>query len=398
MKRVAVLGGGPAGSLAAERLASAGLPTILLDEKLAWEKPCGGGLTYKAYSQYPFLLENDTPKRIVTKTTLCSASADTIEMTLQQPLLIYSRFDLNRMLLARAERAGARIEKERVLGIEHTSAGWKVRTRSGILTADYCVLATGARNPLRDVGTKLTPADTMSTLGYYVPSAQEHVEICFLPGLEGYIWVFPRACHLSVGICGKGEPAHELRTRLEGFMREREIPLKDASFYSHLLPSLESPSWPENRVSGDGWCAVGDAAGLVDPITGEGLYYAIRSGNLAADVILDERHEPAAKAHAYRELLRRDFAADLEFGAVLAKRFFLDRFLFGTVPARMIQLTRRSPSFAAIVQDLFSGTQPYLDLKRRLLANMNGTVQDIIVNFILGHLFPSAARAGITQP
>ena len=51
MKTVAVLGGGPAGSSAAERLARAGLRTIIIDEKLAWEKPCGGGITYKAYSQ-----------------------------------------------------------------------------------------------------------------------------------------------------------------------------------------------------------------------------------------------------------------------------------------------------------------------------------------------------------
>ena len=65
MKTVAVLGGGPAGAFAAERLARSGLHTRLFDEKLAWEKPCGGGLTYKAYHQYPFLIENDTPKRLV---------------------------------------------------------------------------------------------------------------------------------------------------------------------------------------------------------------------------------------------------------------------------------------------------------------------------------------------
>ena len=53
MKRVAILGGGPAGAFAAEQLASAGLGVLVFDEKLAWEKPCGGGLTYKAYSQYP---------------------------------------------------------------------------------------------------------------------------------------------------------------------------------------------------------------------------------------------------------------------------------------------------------------------------------------------------------
>ena len=63
MKTVAVLGGGPAGSFAAERLAQAGLKTVLFDEKLAWEKPCGGGLTYKAYSEYPFLSRIRRPKK-----------------------------------------------------------------------------------------------------------------------------------------------------------------------------------------------------------------------------------------------------------------------------------------------------------------------------------------------
>ena len=58
MKRVAILGGGPAGAFAAEQLASGGLQVRLFDEKLAWEKPCGGGLTYKAYNRYPFLVHN----------------------------------------------------------------------------------------------------------------------------------------------------------------------------------------------------------------------------------------------------------------------------------------------------------------------------------------------------
>ena len=68
IQSVAILGGGPAGAFAAERLASAGLSVRVFDEKLAWEKPCGGGLTHKAYSQYPFLIENSTPKRFVTET------------------------------------------------------------------------------------------------------------------------------------------------------------------------------------------------------------------------------------------------------------------------------------------------------------------------------------------
>jgi len=389
MKKVAVLGGGPAGAFAAERLARAGVETVVLDEKLAWEKPCGGGLTYKAYSRYPFLMENSVPKRIVSETCLAAPRAGAVKMDLGKPLLIYSRMDLNRMLLDRAADAGAQLEKTRVLGIERGGRGWRLKTRHGVLDADFCIVATGARNSLRNVGTEWTAADTMYALGYFVPSAQDHIDIQFLSNLEGYIWVFPRCGHLSVGICGKGEPAHSLRARLERYMNEKGISYKDASFYGHMLPSLEHSGWKNNRLAGEGWLAVGDAGGLVDPITGEGLYYAMRSGDLASQVVLSDTHSLAERAQAYRSLVRRDFMADLEFGATLAKRVFLGRFLFSTVPARMIDFIRRSPRFQSLIEDLFAGTQPYLDLKGRLLKNLNGTLQEVIMNLCLQRVIPA---------
>ena len=391
MKRVAILGGGPAGAFAAERLASAGLDVLVFDEKLAWEKPCGGGLTYKAYSQYPFLIENSTPKRLITETILAAPHGGEVSLKLDDPLLIYSRLDLNRMLLERAERAGAQIEKARVLEMSRYGRGWRLRTSSGTAHADFCIVATGARNALPEVGTKLTPEDTMPALGYYVPGDQTHIDIQFLPRLEGYIWVFPRCGHLSVGICGKGEPASSLRKRLEQYLTQRGMAWKGAAFYSHLLPSLDAASWRKNRVAGEGWMAVGDAAGLVDPVTGEGLYYAIRSADLAARALLSEVGEAAAKVGQYRQSLRRDFAADLEFGSRLAKRVFLGRFLFGSVPARMVQFTRRSPRFSAIIQDLFAGKQPYLGLKRRLLENLNGSLYDIGMSLGFSRLVPRKA-------
>jgi len=391
MKRVAILGGGPAGAFAAEKLASAGLGVVLMDEKLAWEKPCGGGLTFKAYSQYPFLLDNPTPKRFVRETVLAAPDAGAVTLRLGDPLLIYSRFDLNRMLLERAERAGAQIEKVRVTGMERRGDGWALRTPAGAVDADYCIVATGARNPLRDVGTQLAATDAMSALGYYIPGEQERIDIQFLPGLEGYIWVFPRCGHLSVGICGKGEPAARLRQRLERYLAEHGISWKGATFYSHLLPALDTKSWKRNRVAGDGWMAVGDAAGLVDPVTGEGLYYAIRSADLAAQSLLADV-APAENTERYRKLLRRDFAADLEFGSRLAKRVFLGRFLLGSVPQRMVQFTRRSPRFADIMQDLFAGRQPYLGLKKRLMQNLNGSLYDIAMSFGFSRIVPRAAK------
>jgi geranylgeranyl reductase family protein len=391
MKRVAILGGGPAGAFAAEQLSAAGLDTVVFDEKLAWEKPCGGGLTFKAYQQYPFLIDNNTPKKLIGETVLAAPNAGDVTVRLRKPILIYSRFDLNRMLLERAERAGARIEKARVTEMVRSGARWHLKTKSGTLDADFCIVATGARNPLRDVGTELTQSDAMSALGYYVPGEREQIDIQFLDKLEGYIWVFPRCGHLSVGICGKGEPAQSLRKRLEAYMVEKGISWKHGSFFSHLLPSLETASWKRNRVAGDGWMAVGDAAGLVDPITGEGLYYAIRSADLAAKALLSEISDLAGQA--YRRMLRRDFAADLEFGSRLAKRVFFGRFLFGSVPGRMVQFTRSSPKFAGIMQDLFAGTQSYLGLKRRLIENLNGSLLEIAMNASLHRLVPGRVRA-----
>jgi hypothetical protein len=80
-------------------------------------------------------------------------------------------------------------------------------------------------------------------------------------------------------------------------------------------------------------------------------------------------------------LLRRDFAADLELGSRLAKRFFLGRFLLGAVTDRVVQFTRRSEHFSTIMQDLFSGQQGYLGLKRRLYRNVNRSLREILLSF-----------------
>lgn len=393
MKRVAVLGGGPAGATAAERLAAAGLDTVVIDEKLAWEKPCGGGITYKAYSQYPFLIDNAAPKRIVNETYLGTKRTGSVRLDLTRPLVVYSRYELNRLLLDRASNAGAQIEKARVLGITRRSGEWILRTSAGTLQADYCIVAMGARNPFREVGTEWTAGDTMCAMGYFAPADQAHIDIEFFPRFEGYIWVFPREGHVSAGICGKGMPSQEMRARLERYMREKGLPVEGSRFYGHVLPSLEKPAWSGNRVAGDGWMAVGDAAGLVDPVTGEGLYYAVRSGDLAARLLAEDRYAAAERPSAYAELLRHDFTRDLELASRLSKRLFLGKFVYRDVPARIIEFMRRSPTMCELMEDLFAGTQNYLELKGRLHRSLNGTLHELLMSFLFRRLIPSANQA-----
>jgi flavin-dependent dehydrogenase len=362
--------------MAAERLAAAGFRTVLLDEKLAWEKPCGGGVTWKAYHRYPFLQQ--AASHTVSTTWLHADGTAPLRIDLEKPLLIFSRRELNQILLDRAAAGGAELLAHRVTGIDRHGPAWRITTRSGpAVTADFLVVATGARNPLRQVGTAWTAADSMVALGYYIPSAQAHIDLRFFAGLEGYIWVFPRNGHLSAGICGKQEAAAALRQRLEHYLSGRGICFKDARFYAHMLPSLAPGSWAENRLAGPGWLAVGDAAGLVDPVTGEGIYYAMRSGDLAGQLLAAGRPEEYAAA------VRAEFVDDLAYAATLARRVYLGRFCGGANTTRLLQFVRRSRRVHGILQELFAGTISYRDLRTRIRGNFPSTLAEIAVNSFL---------------
>lgn len=106
MAEIIIVGGGPSGAMCGEQLARAGNSVHIFDEHLAWEKPCGGGLTYKATQCFPFLLENDHPKKLIREVELVSAEDQRAKLHLKHPIVIYSRRVLNGLLLDRAREAG----------------------------------------------------------------------------------------------------------------------------------------------------------------------------------------------------------------------------------------------------------------------------------------------------
>src|SRR5215469_15213726 len=105
-KPIAIIGGGPAGAFAAAELASAGRDVLLFDEKLAWEKPCGGGLTPKAIARWPFLGDALVERNWITHCELIAPSGRRTCFPLDQPIAIFSRLTLNGLLLERAAAAG----------------------------------------------------------------------------------------------------------------------------------------------------------------------------------------------------------------------------------------------------------------------------------------------------
>jgi len=131
---IAIVGGGPAGAFAGELLAAGGKDVLLFDEKLAWEKPCGGGLTHKALIQYPFLGEARTESKFIVHCELLSPAGRRARFRLRYPLAIFSRFTLNGLLLERALRTGVKLRKERVTRISGAPRDWHLTTPN----AKYC--------------------------------------------------------------------------------------------------------------------------------------------------------------------------------------------------------------------------------------------------------------------
>jgi len=376
-KQIAIVGGGPAGAFAAEQVARAGHQVTLFDEKLTWEKPCGGGLTDKAIARWPFLREVDVERNWITDCELIAPSGRTASFPLDRPIAIFSRLTLNGLLLERARQAGAALVGERIVSIEGNAGNWILKSSSAKHRAEFLLLAAGARSPFRgQFAPALGADDFMVAVGYYVPGTRQTLQVQFLEGLHGYLWVFPRRNHFSVGICGRmqGQSTAGLRHRLEALLPNFGLSTEGARFYAHIIPSLSEASFERSAWCGKGWAVAGDAAGFVDPITGEGLYYALRSGELFAQAVLNDMPE------SYGELVKRDFLPELKRAARIADRFYSGEWMGDSVTERMIQLTARSPRFRDLMRDLFAGVQEYSALRSRVYRSLPKIAAEALVS------------------
>jgi flavin-dependent dehydrogenase len=389
-ERIAIIGGGPAGALAAAQLATGGRQVLLFDEKLAWEKPCGGGVTDKALTRWPFLRKARVERNWITWCELVAPSGRKAHFELARQIAIFSRFTLNGLLLERAREAGAQLHRERVLRVRGKEGNWTIETPAATRAADFIVIAGGARNSFRgQFSCPLGPENFMVAAGYYVPGNHHTVQVKFLKRLQGYIWVFPRVNHFSVGICGRmqGTSGSQLRRVLEKSLPEFGLSLDGARFYAHIIPSLTPKSLGESRFAGPGWAMVGDAAGFVDAITGEGLYYALRSAEVLAESLLANAPE------LYPVVAREDFIFELEQAARIADRFYAGNWMGAPVIERMIQLTARSPQFRELMRDLFSGAQGYSDLRERLYRSLPRIAAEALVSTLWSPLTQRESRA-----
>lgn len=305
-----VVGAGPAGSTTAYRLARAGARVYLVDRaRFPRDKPCGGGLTLRAVRQLPFPVD-PVVEEVVDRLELGLHYGRRWSSRSEEPLILMTqRRRLDAFLAERAAEAGAEFrDGAKVTEVEPTGA---VTVAGERIEADVVIGADGANGvtarslglPAYENGVALE-----GNLAYEHASRERYagravVELGVVPG--GYAWVFPKDDHVNVGVGGWHSEGPRLRQRLrelcDAFGLD-ETAVTDLR--GHRLPMRGATRPPvKDRVA-----VVGDAAGLVDPLSGDGMFEAFVSGRLVAEAALELLAGRATTLDAYASAFAATFA------------------------------------------------------------------------------------------
>ena len=341
-----VVGAGPGGSTTAYRLAAAGRSVLLLDRaEFPRDKPCGGGLTIRAVKLLPFSVESVVEARVdAMRFRVGFRSA--FERKCRGPVVLMTqRRRLDHFLVEQAVAGGVDFRQgARVTALEAADDGVIVRWSGGadgggiargavLVGADGC---NGVVPRLLGLGDDYTHGVALEANVPYTAEERARyegaavIELGTVPG--GYGWVFPKGDHFNVGVGGWAEEGPRLREHLAALCAAHDVAVdRLAEQRGYRLP-LRRPG--SLLVQGRA-LLVGDAAGVVDPLTGDGMYEAFLTGKLASDAILDLLEGRASGLAGYETAVRRALGplAAASWGAKVAfDRFPRATFMLARVP------------------------------------------------------------------
>jgi geranylgeranyl reductase family protein len=341
---VIVIGAGPAGAMTAHRLADRGASVLLLDRaSFPREKPCGGGLTIRAVRLLPFSLA-PVVEDVVDRLELRLRYGPRFERVRAKPLaLMTQRRRLDAFLAERAALAGADFrDGVRVTAVTADERGVVVGIDGQRLRAEAVIGADGANGvTARSLDLCACPAHGVALEGSLpyetIDPDRYRGRILFELGVVrgGYGWIFPKGDHVNVGVGGWQRAGPGLRRQLARLCREHGLP-------HERLEGVLGYRLPVGRrdavlARGRG-LVVGDAAGLVDPLTGDGIYEAFVSAALAADVTAELLAGRARDLEPYNALVRRALGRQLSsaWAAKVALECF-PRLMFNVARSELVQ-------------------------------------------------------------
>ncbi|MPZ98510.1 MAG: geranylgeranyl reductase family protein [Dehalococcoidia bacterium] len=327
---VIVVGAGPAGSTAAREIAQGGARVLLLDRaRFPRDKPCGGGITIRTAALLPFSLD-PVVEDVVTGARLRVRGGREVTRDAGRPITYMTqRRHLDQFLVERAQEAGVDFRDGQAVRRVHRRPDgcYEVRTGSGDAHVARVVIGADGANGVvaTALGYEHAPESALALEGNLpcpngVPEAFQHrvvLNFGHLPG--GYGWVFPKGDHVNVGVGGwKPAMAKRLRPALHRICRLYDIDPSDLrDLRGHHLPMQR----PGALTAAGGSAVVGDAAGLVDPLSGEGIHAAIVSGRAVAPEVRRYLDGEASTLSGYHEAVQHELLPELEASRALMEIF-----------------------------------------------------------------------------
>lgn len=362
---VLVVGAGPAGATVASGLAQAGLQVTLLEKaQLPRFKACSGGLPAKVrplvdLSDDTFM---DQVEDVIHRVKFTYRHEDPVVVESEDPLVYMVRRDrFDHALITEAARRGARIlDGVEVIGVDPAGPRVRVRTTKGEFAARVVVGADGVHSAVaRSIG-----QGNHEKLGFAfqaeVPASARALEqwrgtvggdFGRLP--HGIGWVFPKAEHLSVGLLSFTRRRGWKREELFDFLKGHDLDFdpERTRVYGHFLPRWHG----QKAFQVHNVLLLGDAAGIVNPMTGAGVEAAMRSAHIAVEVIRDAFWHGDERLERYSPRVIREVCREFLDVRAMAKLFF-------TFTQLSYQMGVKNPQFSRIAARLLTGSMDYTEV------------------------------------
>ncbi len=374
MEEIAIAGGGPAGSYLGYCLAKRGIQATIYDDSHPREKPCGGGVTPFVLDRFPIVRGVPDSYRYIDRMLFISPSGGRV-MASGRTLMNVSREHLDGYLLDQAVTAGARLAREKVVSIASEDQGWTVVTTGGEHRARLLVGADGVNSLVRSMTVgRISNRNLGVCAGFMVRGVERDYSVMrFLEGCDGYVWVFSRKDHSSLGVGTHVGGGRKLRGYLDAFVEEYCPKAEKLSRWGALIPTIRDHRFYDTPCAGDNWLLIGDAAGHVDPILGEGIRYALWSAELAAQAIAE------GDPPAYDSLWREAYLPDLKKACRLSPYFYRPWFL-----NTALWFASRSRALERQMTSIVSPETSYVGLKRRTAARLPVIAAEVLASYLRG--------------
>jgi geranylgeranyl reductase family protein len=384
---VTVVGAGPAGSTTAKFLSEKGFKTLILDkETFPRDKPCGGGLPMRVLERFPYIVNDRIIESYSSSGTVFSPSLQhQIEISKTEPLMattLRKKFDFE--LLKYATDAGAVFQPgTQVSTIQTSDDNARVTANDGtefdteIIVGADGVNSTIAKNTgLRKMGTdkgvcilQEFEVDEKTMDEYFKKSRHCYVHSRFKT-VSGYGWVFPKKEHLNIGFgIIQVDKTQDQKLNLLECYKEYLTLLKEKNLVPQHLK--ETPvkggallTHPLEKTYGNRLLLVGDAAGFINPLSGEGIYYAMSSGQIAAEIIaeaLEKKQTTEDFLSKYQTQWQKDFGKDIKLILQVVKRGSME------YAERVIKIASKDPILTDLMMKVIVGQVSVQDYKWKIV-------------------------------